>query len=189
MRQFKFTDQVHRLGWTSPTFQGSHPEFIIDSITEYHLFLDISKPTLRSLVPTLSIDLSWHTHMLSGERYHEDCLRVLDRFLDHDDRVEEGILGELTEHLPTSMTPRTHQLPCHPKPCSTRKHSKFGKRSSSQPTGTSPPPPQHQNQRHREYPTCFNSPPSSDPADPTPPPVSTLFSPQMTMLSRSAGAA
>lgn len=97
MRQFKFTEQVHKLGWTSPTFQGSHPDFIVDSIHEYHLFLDMSKPSMRPLVPTLSIDLSWHTHMLSGEKYHQDCLRYLDRFLDHDDRVEEGILGELDD--------------------------------------------------------------------------------------------
>lgn len=103
MRQFKFTNQVYRLGWTSPAFQGSHLEVITNSIREYHMFLDVSKQTLRSLVPTTSIDLSWHTHMLYGERYHQDVLRYVDRFLDHDDRVEEGILGELNNERPRTI--------------------------------------------------------------------------------------
>lgn len=93
MRQFKFSEQVHNLGWTSLGFIASNPSILVDAITQYHMFLDISRQSFRTLVPTLSIDLVWHTHMLSGEKYHQDVIKFVDRFVDHDDRVEESALG------------------------------------------------------------------------------------------------
>ncbi|TFK20551.1 hypothetical protein FA15DRAFT_559230, partial [Coprinopsis marcescibilis] len=39
-------------------------------------------------VPTLDIDLVWHTHQLCAEKYQQDCLRYVRRFVDHDDKVD-----------------------------------------------------------------------------------------------------
>lgn len=92
MRQFRFSEQAHKLDWTSPRYLNSHP-LIVESIIQYHAFVDLCSQSFRELVPTLLIDLSWHTHMLSGERYRLDMLRLLDRFVDHTDKVEEDTLG------------------------------------------------------------------------------------------------
>jgi hypothetical protein len=34
------------------------------------------------IVPTLDIDLVWHTHQLSGPRYHKDCKTNVGRYVD-----------------------------------------------------------------------------------------------------------
>ncbi|KAG1766295.1 hypothetical protein EDD22DRAFT_750248, partial [Suillus occidentalis] len=44
-------------------------------------------------VPTLDIDLGWHTHQLMASRYQNDCLSLVGRYVDHDDKVEEGQLA------------------------------------------------------------------------------------------------
>ena len=45
-------------------------------------------------VPTLDIDLAWHTHQLSGPKYNSDCLQLIGRFVDHNDKVEEVHLAD-----------------------------------------------------------------------------------------------
>jgi hypothetical protein len=34
------------------------------------------------VVPTLDIDLVWHSHQLSGPRYHKDCKTNIGRYVD-----------------------------------------------------------------------------------------------------------
>jgi hypothetical protein len=40
------------------------------------------------LVPTLDVDLIWHTHMLSPLDYRDDCQAILGRVLSHDAQME-----------------------------------------------------------------------------------------------------
>jgi hypothetical protein len=95
MRQCKFASQMEELGWTDKLYVGSHPELITSSITQYHLFLDLfAHNPSRALVPTLVVDLAWHTHMLNAEAYRADTMRLFGRYMNHDDKVEEGRLGE-----------------------------------------------------------------------------------------------
>ncbi|KAG6811928.1 hypothetical protein H0H93_014102, partial [Arthromyces matolae] len=44
-------------------------------------------------VPTLDIDLAWHTHQLLGETYQSNCQLYVGRYVDHDDKVEENVLS------------------------------------------------------------------------------------------------
>ncbi|KAG2028327.1 hypothetical protein BDR03DRAFT_1028265, partial [Suillus americanus] len=44
-------------------------------------------------VPTLDIDLGWHTHQLMAFRYQNVCIALVGRYVDHDDKVEEGQLA------------------------------------------------------------------------------------------------
>jgi hypothetical protein len=98
MRQFKFTSQMEQLGWTDKLYFGSYPKVIASSITQYHLFLDLfAHNPSKALVPTLVVDLGWHTHMLNAEAYQADCMRLFDRYLNHEDKVEEGKLGTRSE--------------------------------------------------------------------------------------------
>lgn len=94
LRQFKFVAQMDELGWTDKLHFGNHPELITSAISQYHLFLDLfAHNPSKALVPTLVVDLAWHTHMLSAEAYRADCMRLFERYLNHEDKVEEGRLG------------------------------------------------------------------------------------------------
>lgn len=94
MRQDKFISRIHDLGWT-PSSSSDSGSAAPGAIQTYHGFLDIAatKGSLKMLVPTLLIDLAWHTHQLSGERYRVETTKWVGRFLDHEDKVEEGLLG------------------------------------------------------------------------------------------------
>ena len=41
------------------------------------------------LVPTLEIDLAWHTHQMLPVRYREECMMLVGRFVNHDDNVDD----------------------------------------------------------------------------------------------------
>ena len=42
----------------------------------------MSPSTAASFVPTLDIDLAWHTHQLAAGRYGADCMEYVGRFID-----------------------------------------------------------------------------------------------------------
>ena len=44
------------------------------------------------LVPTLDIDIAWHTHQLSASKYRKATERICGRFIDHDDKLGKGTL-------------------------------------------------------------------------------------------------
>lgn len=48
----------------------------------------------RTLVPTLDVDLVWHSAMLTPERYRAWSHRAAGRFVGHDDALSEGVLGD-----------------------------------------------------------------------------------------------
>ncbi|KAF8979815.1 hypothetical protein BGZ46_004995 [Entomortierella lignicola] len=50
--------------------------------------LGAGQPGRHALVPTLDIDLAWHTHMLSPENYRQYQLINYGRVLNHDDTVQ-----------------------------------------------------------------------------------------------------
>lgn len=45
-------------------------------------------------VPTLDIDLVWHTHQLSAEEYERGVREVAGRFINHDDTIQKKTLGD-----------------------------------------------------------------------------------------------
>jgi len=90
LRQTTFTSKIFALGWLDPS--NPNPP-LVQSITRYHNFLHLlAKFQRQFLVPTLDIDLGWHTHQLSGGAYMSDTKRCVGRHVDHDDKVEEGVL-------------------------------------------------------------------------------------------------
>ena len=49
----------------------------------YYRFLDLMAVSTGSFfVPTLDIDLVWHTHQLMAPQYTQDCKKFIGRFLD-----------------------------------------------------------------------------------------------------------
>ncbi|KAH9832602.1 uncharacterized protein C8Q71DRAFT_860985 [Rhodofomes roseus] len=93
IRQCTFTNKMHAFGWTAPGYFDTPGDgvVLIHAITRYHAFLDLMTGSPASFfVPTLDIDLVWHTHQLMAGRYSDDCKRYVGRYIDYDDKVEEN---------------------------------------------------------------------------------------------------
>ncbi|KAA1466623.1 hypothetical protein DENSPDRAFT_46315 [Dentipellis sp. KUC8613] len=97
LRQATFVEKMHELGWTEPNFFDIPEEEVVLShaTVRYHAFLDLMFSSPSSFfVPTLDIDLVWHTHQLLAANYQRDCIRYVGRYVDHDDKVEESHLAD-----------------------------------------------------------------------------------------------
>ncbi|KAG9316181.1 hypothetical protein JVU11DRAFT_2202 [Chiua virens] len=96
LRQGSFVHKMVELGWTRPGFPlDDNGALILEHcVARYHAFLNLMVDSPASFfVPTLDIDLAWHTHQLMASRYQNDCKAIVNRYVDHDDKVEEGILA------------------------------------------------------------------------------------------------
>ena len=101
LRQGSFVEKMYDLGWTRPGyFDGQEDELALHhALARYHAyvlvvlavflclrdnsFLDLTSSSPASFfVPTLDIDLVWHTHQLMPEKYSSDCEEYLKRFID-----------------------------------------------------------------------------------------------------------
>ena len=91
------------LHWTEPSyFDKEEPEVaLLSAIARYHAlvnfehsgsgirvdtdvihsFLDLIASSSTLCVPTLDIDLVWHTHQLLADKYGDDCIRFVKRFI------------------------------------------------------------------------------------------------------------
>ena len=67
------------------------PSALFLSVTRYHKFLLLMKRKPKdkkvALVPTLDIDLCWHTHQLDAVSYRQWCIEHLGIAINHDDTV------------------------------------------------------------------------------------------------------
>lgn len=62
-------------------------------VAQYHAFLQLAKTTGREgLVPTVAVDLVWHTHQMHAERYGRECAVLAGSVLDHDDDASDDAL-------------------------------------------------------------------------------------------------
>lgn len=89
-RQASFVDKMERQLWIrSPAIEGT----LQRAIDRYSKFLKLLKlyPKMM-LVPTLDIDLVWHTHQCSPSRYDAGTLKVAGRRINHDDKLGEAVL-------------------------------------------------------------------------------------------------
>ncbi|KAI6101714.1 hypothetical protein EV401DRAFT_1876405 [Pisolithus croceorrhizus] len=96
LRQSSFTQKMHDLGWTEPGFFDSEEDAVVlkHCIARYKGFLGLMAQSSGSFfVPTLDIDLAWHTHQLIAQRYEEECMELVGRYVNHDDKVEEDKLA------------------------------------------------------------------------------------------------
>lgn len=94
IRQGTFVDKMHGLDWLhSPASLTTMSRLL----TKYDRFFRImaTNPD-KTAVPTLDVDLAWHTHQLSPRSYYGYSLSNTagDKFIDHDDRIDEGKLSD-----------------------------------------------------------------------------------------------
>lgn len=103
MRQGVFVEKMHKLDWLhSPAARKTMERLV----TKYDRFFAIMSKYPRNVaVPTLDIDLAWHTHQLSpGAYYAFSVSKFPYRFIDHDDKIDEDALSAHFE-----WTSRTYQ--------------------------------------------------------------------------------
>ncbi|GAA5828832.1 hypothetical protein JCM3766R1_003834 [Sporobolomyces carnicolor] len=96
LRQAQFIEKMHELGWSSREWLSGAPEtndILQRCVARYHAFMDLLSSSISLFaVPTLDIDLAWHTHQLKCN-YRVETARAVGRAIDHDDKVEETDLG------------------------------------------------------------------------------------------------
>ncbi|KAK8064018.1 hypothetical protein PG996_008670 [Apiospora saccharicola] len=87
LRQGIFSEKMQKIDWLhSPAAK----ETIARLITKYHRFIDIlAKNPGHVAVPTLDVDLAWHTHQLSPRAYYDYTNEKTDKLVDHDDKINE----------------------------------------------------------------------------------------------------
>ncbi|KAH7905898.1 hypothetical protein BJ138DRAFT_1017075 [Hygrophoropsis aurantiaca] len=96
LRQGIFTKKMGDMGWLqSAAFkEGTKARILEDCIARYHGFLDLMASSPGTMfVPTLDIDLVWHSHQLMASRYLIDCEIYVGRSIDHEHTVEESRLS------------------------------------------------------------------------------------------------
>ncbi|KAG8743104.1 hypothetical protein FRC10_000404 [Ceratobasidium sp. 414] len=90
-----FISALHHIGYLTPGIFDQDAEPLLLALDRFHGFLDIATrgSSQRPMVPTLDIDLVWHTMMLRPHAYREATMKFVGRVLPHDDMVEEGTMG------------------------------------------------------------------------------------------------
>lgn len=91
MRQGIFVEKMNQIDWLhSPEARATMTRLI----AKYHRFMTIMKENPEKLcVPTLDVDLAWHTHQLCPASYYKYTVENQGKFIDHDDKIGETMLG------------------------------------------------------------------------------------------------
>ncbi|KAG8525652.1 uncharacterized protein KY384_000412 [Bacidia gigantensis] len=88
IRQGSFIDKMHNFDWLHAP---SAPSVLNRFIAKYERFIWITKLSAKTsnrvAVPTLDVDLVWHTHQLSPPSYYTYTLAQTSKFIDHDDKI------------------------------------------------------------------------------------------------------
>ncbi|KAH7882290.1 hypothetical protein F5I97DRAFT_1931482 [Phlebopus sp. FC_14] len=112
-RQCFFTEKMDEVGWIKPAafHEADKMSILENSVVRYHAFLDLAATHPSALlVPTLDIDLVWHTHQLMASRYVVDCEVYVGRYLDHEVNIAESRLSSAFEATCRAWQNR-HQVP------------------------------------------------------------------------------
>ncbi|KAI9804703.1 MAG: hypothetical protein M1833_006778 [Piccolia ochrophora] len=90
-RQDSFVDKMNVQLWIrSPALEGT----LERARLRYEKFLKLFKWYPNTvLVPTLDVDLVWHTHQLSPSRYRSGTQKLAGRFINHDDKIAKDTLS------------------------------------------------------------------------------------------------
>ncbi|KAF2476853.1 uncharacterized protein BDR25DRAFT_338981 [Lindgomyces ingoldianus] len=90
IRQSSFVLKMRNIDWLhSPAVLTTCQRLIV----KYHRFVRIVAENPKKVaVPTLDVDLAWHTQQLSPKTYYHYTLSETSKFLNHDDKISENTL-------------------------------------------------------------------------------------------------
>jgi hypothetical protein len=102
IRQGVFVEKMHSIDWLhSPAARSTMDRLLIKYTRFIHI---ISLYSQHVAVPTLDVDLAWHTHQLSPRPYFDYTKNKCRKFIDHDDKMDEDVLSSSFE-----WTSKTYQ--------------------------------------------------------------------------------
>ncbi|KAL8243590.1 hypothetical protein R6Q59_009848 [Mikania micrantha] len=92
VRQGNFVQKMQFIDWLhSPTLSTTATRVIL----KYQRFYEMMKAKPgEMMVPTLDIDLAWHTNQLTPSEYWKYTTAKTGRFVDHDDKISEHKLSD-----------------------------------------------------------------------------------------------
>lgn len=92
IRQGSFVEKMHNIDWLhSPALTSTVERLIV----KYSRFFNIMASNAKHMaVPTLDVDLAWHTHQLNPAEYHAFSVGATMKYIDHDDKIEETKLSD-----------------------------------------------------------------------------------------------
>ena len=91
IRQGSFVEKMHNIDWIhSPALPSTMKRLLV----KYQRFVSIMKDKNNMAVPTLDVDLAWHTHQLTPYNYMLYTVNTTGQFIDHDDKVAETALND-----------------------------------------------------------------------------------------------
>jgi len=96
LRQGVFIDKMKSIDWIhSPALEST----ITRLLSKYTIFFRIiAQYPGHVAVPTLDVDLAWHTHQLNPPAYYAYSVKQTgDNFVDHDDKIDEYQLSDAFE--------------------------------------------------------------------------------------------
>jgi len=107
IRQSVFVDKMCKIDWLhSPNSRETMGRLIEKYVRFMSIIADNPK---RTTVPTLDVDLAWHTHQLSSKSYYEYTVRNCRKFVNHDDKLEEDKLATGFEWTSKIYQKKFHQ--------------------------------------------------------------------------------
>ncbi|KAG9036597.1 hypothetical protein FRB95_008431 [Tulasnella sp. JGI-2019a] len=93
LRQMSFIEKMVNLGWTEDGRFEEDGDTLTRCVVRYHAFLDLMASTSgKFIVPTLDIDLVWHTHQLFCSSYRK-LHSIMGVVPDHDDKITQGAIS------------------------------------------------------------------------------------------------
>ena len=108
IRQCSFIEKMHSINWIHSPAPISTMAHLIQKYTRY---IDIiALHPSNTAVPTLDVDLAWHTHQLSPPFYYAYTVEKTARFIDHDDKIEETALSTAFEWTSKTYQKTYHEL-------------------------------------------------------------------------------
>ncbi|KAF2428684.1 hypothetical protein EJ08DRAFT_719442 [Tothia fuscella] len=92
IRQGSFVEKMHNIDWLhSPALESTMKRLL----TKYARFFALMVEYPRQVaVPTLDVDLAWHTHQLDPKEYYRYSYALTKKYIDHDDKIEETALSD-----------------------------------------------------------------------------------------------
>lgn len=95
MRQGIFMQKMVKIDW----LHSPHARDTMQRLLEkYRRFVAIMASYPGQIaVPTLDVDLAWHTHQLCPPAYYRYTMEACQKFIDHDDKIDEGKLSSSFE--------------------------------------------------------------------------------------------
>lgn len=100
VRQGSFTNKMNESGWLKSIKLKNITSQCILKYSRFIQLLATRLPENRNdvCVPTLDIDLAWHTHQLSPKSYYAYTVKKSKQFIDHDDKISNFVLDSAFEN-------------------------------------------------------------------------------------------